>query len=222
MDSSGKMSEVESDPQAADRRVSLSSVATLGPVVAPLTLALTGMLYLSGWSHREASLSWFGLQSSLFQEPIQSTLARGFMPLVAGAILLAAICGLGWLALNVAERSVEKPKRVAPDPLQHENPSSFAIFRRWMNRFASAYFVLTLGLVSGAVSGLVEMAMLTAAVDKGCVTTCFRYRIEGRDYVGRLVVQDGQRTAIYAQDRLHLFESAKMTGVAPQRPADKR
>lgn len=76
--------------QFTDRPSSLLSKVL--PLVAPLTVAMTGMFYLAGHTLRMTRLRQFGLSGSMFEHSIQDTLAEGYVPtLIAIAIVVGGL-----------------------------------------------------------------------------------------------------------------------------------
>jgi hypothetical protein len=173
----------------------VAAASTLGSVAAPIALALTGMLYLCGWSYRTSYLAQFGRDSEISEPSLQATLATGFVPLVVGTIAAALLAGGFWWMLK--------------DISRREKGAGWLKLTRMVNRwgivFNIVFVVLTYSLISGAVFGNLQSDLLKRGVLGGCEQGCFVYRARRMNLLGRIVVQDEHLTALYTSGGLLIF-----------------
>jgi hypothetical protein len=62
------------------------------------------MMYLAGWTERNTLLKKFGISASIVPEPIQNTLARGYIPLLAGLTFIGVLVGTTLLLDRLLDR----------------------------------------------------------------------------------------------------------------------
>lgn len=204
-------------------RRALTALGTAGPAIGPLVLALTGMMFLAGWTERDFLLRRFGLSGAMFSESFQVTLARGYVPLLLGLIITALLVALLWGLAKLEDifwRKVvlprlpnRRPRRTFAKAL--EGASSIG---RPSVLVTLALVTLTFAGISGGAAGVVRYRNVVAAVASGCRTDCFAYRLADRSLAGIVVVQDAERTALLTQAGLMLVETPKILSVRPYAP----
>ncbi len=185
----------------------LAIASALGSLAAPVALVLTAMLYVAGYTYRTTFLREFGLSSALNEESLQVTLARGFIPLITGTLVLLTFGAFLWLMYRWLRRAEPEPE------------SSFSLTRisRWYFTATMAFLLLTYSVVAGGAFGMWESRSAINAVHNGCASSCFVYRVRGFNISGRLVLQDKERTAVFARGGLLIFKTDELRLV--RRPA---
>src|SRR5687767_13049513 len=91
--------------QTRDPLAAISGVLTL---LAPLTVAFAGMLYLAAWIHEARLVSPFGLSRDMFEHSLQDILAKGYLPLFTGTSLMASVLMICWLVTLVLPKRLVK------------------------------------------------------------------------------------------------------------------
>ncbi|WP_313801995.1 hypothetical protein [Sphingobium sp.] len=200
--------------QAALHPVRVSHIETLGTVVAPAMVALTGLLYLAGWAEQNAMLKNFGLSVGLFNEPLQATLARGYAPVCVGCVFTVAFGLIIWLLFPKMEKwSVKRYVPHVPAILV----KIFWRFNRWAYSFNFAVMALFLGLLSGSISGDFKTRRVWNALDSNCAMSeksyCARYTVGGTSYIGVLLAQDSVRAAVATKTGVRIFANDKIINV---------
>lgn len=201
----------------------LKSMSTIGPLIAPLVVGLTGMMFLAGWLERQVVLQHFGISEAMFAEPFQVTLARGYLPLLAGlavaATLVAIVVGVAflenlfWRKIVIPRLPDQAPSRLLVKALKTVSP---------INRLTGILMCLAIGLtfsaVSGTIAGEYRISRTISTIEDGCIVDCFTYEFGGQSLTGIIVAQDATRTALHTADDLKLVETSKVTGVRPFMP----
>lgn len=185
----------------------LTAVSTVGSVATPVAIALTGMLYVCGWSYRRMYLQQFGLDSKISDLSLQETLATGFLPLVFGSIVTGLILGLAWITRRESGRQKRSRWLRWAQTLN-----------RWFRVSQAVIFVLTYSSVTGTIFGLVDASREKRLLRDGCPNFCFIYRVKNRDVVGSLIFQDKDRTAIYLNGGVLIFRTDELHSVRPYTP----
>jgi hypothetical protein len=208
---------LSSDPRARTRF--LRHVVTLSPAAGTAALLLTGMMFLAGWSEKQALLSRFGIAAALMQEPFQTTLARGYLPLLVGAVALAAFLVLGWAGLRLEGffwRTVFRflPKR-KPTEILEETLNAVTPYNRASFYAISALLILIFPAVAGTASGSLRYRLAAARVADGCVEGCFDYRTGNGRAIGVPVAQDATRIAVFGADGLRLIKADDVKIIRP-------
>lgn len=207
--------EPSTDPKKPKRissraRVGLESIPTFAPLLAPATLTLTGILYLAGWSRQAVYDYHFGLKPSLFEPSLQRTLVEGYPPVIGGLVFVLIVAIWFWFWLNSFRKSMFKIFS-AMDARYTEEMFQDGI--RWNFYFWGTVVLVGFGIAAGALFGFGEARELDLIVTYGCNSSCFRYRVDDREWLGRIVEQDSTRTAIFTTDGLQLVETAKINRV---------
>lgn len=201
--------------------IQLPALSMLGAVFVPASVALTGLFYLAGWSERNALLKNFGLSSGLFDEPFQSTLARGYLPVFLGASVIAAFALIGWVVVGAEKYFRRRIPRYPTEWLNRAMTIAWK-FNRWFYTFYFCVLVLMLGLLSGEMTGDLKARRVWDALDRGCVSkerlNCARYDVGGKSYTGVLLVQDGARAAVATKTGVRLFANDRIDNVTPLGP----
>lgn len=187
----------------------LPPAAAIGSFVTPITVALTGMLYLAGWEEKRKLLSVFGYSNYAFEESIQSTLARGYWPLLLGVGLVLFLFLILWGIDRIFTG--------------RRHPSSLVVkFNRWYSAFCIALGVLTCAYLSGNLSGLYRARHIAETIENGCRNNCFVYRVGEKAYLGVLLAQDSKRTALWSSDGLHVVATEAVAAVIPTSPVSSK
>jgi hypothetical protein len=202
---------------AGDRRGSWGeAIGTFGPLVTPGLLALTGFLYLGGWSREATLLNNFGLNSSLFEGSVQRTLALGFVPLLFATLVGILITVLTMVITILIEILLAKFEiHFGPPGLKEKWKASYS--NTLTVGVTTVALILSIGSGSGWFIGNIEHRIITRDV-KGDCSHCIRVQVGSRELVGRIVGQDGDRTALLTRDGLYLFETSKIARVSPLAP----
>ena len=200
---------------------SSKTLSTLSTVIAPTTVALTGILYLAGWTERELFLRYFGLSAGLFNEPLQATLARGYIPTFFG-LLLIAMLGAVYLALAhfYARLILKIPHQ--------ERTRVFTLADRflaptgWATGVYFVLLVLLVGLIAGEFFATKRARDVYDLLDRNCAAPqtirCARYDLAGARFTGVLLVQDNSRAAVATKSSVRLLANDKIESVTPVGP----
>jgi len=171
----------------------LAAISTFGSIVAPMALVVTGMLYAAGWSRNRAFLLEMGLDVRVLDESLQSTLARGLIPLAMGVVAVAALGAVFiWLDRHIGGGKIHW------GPLKGARTDTLSIL---------AFFFVTVAYIAGTIYGGAEAGALIARVDDGCHRDCFAYRVKRMNIVGFAVLQDKERTAVYTKGGLLILKT---------------
>lgn len=205
------MDGVDADnPAKTNSRTSLP-LDKLSAFVTPATLAVTGILYLAGWTERHRTLRAFGVMNNAFEEPIQTTLARGFPPLLVALFFLVPLLAIVWV---VHVRL--SPKRVDAEAVNalRFKLSSAARFLRWTTTVTMALTTLAVGYVAGAISADRRVSEFRCIVETHhCVQDCFIFSNGKAHILGIVLMQDPKRTAILTADGVALLATEQIVGV---------
>lgn len=192
--------------------------------IAPLTVAITGMMYLAGWTERNELLKEFGVSASIVPEPIQVTLGRGYIPLLAGLGVVGLTVALGW-AIARTYRARQAKRSPAPTASPPENRAELRGTRRYLGLALAAsvaMLLLLVGYVSGIVSAEIKASRAKAAVTDGC-GRCFSYELGDRTHVGRILAQNDSRTVLLTRYGILLLDTEDISRVTdPDSPASER
>jgi hypothetical protein len=172
----------------------------LGTALGSLTLALTGMLYLTGWTERNKLLKEFGVSASIVPEPLHNTLARGYTPLLIGIFVAIAVLLLLLLILNRTlgwiERRCGGKEMVQPTPgIGAAVAGARARLIFGMIAVGGILLALLVSHLSGIVSARVKEHKARAAVEGGC-GRCFSYRVGGVSVRARILAQNDARSIL--------------------------
>ena len=168
--------------------------ATATPFVAPLTLALTGTLFIAGFAWKSMIMEEFGLGFDVLAEPFQVTLARGFLPLALFTPPLVFVLWLLWQLWAALSRRFQ---------LSRPSASKIPFIRRLSvayNLYGLSFLVLGYGLFAGALWAVIMANSIKADVGADCASRgsqCFIYSVDEEKYLGRLIASDPERLAIY-------------------------
>lgn len=195
--------------ELTEPRRALALLPAFVPLVAPLTLLMTGMLYLAGWIFQRTLIGHFGLSSSMFEFTLQDTLALGYVPVVLGTVVIALLFIAVWILFSI------RPSRNPPDDKSRRQ-------LRAPDRFSRAYGMLVVVLVLLAYGFVVgeRLANSTAIkiaqdVETGCRLECFGYVVDKTTISGRLIAQDKTRAAVYTRSGVITFKNDMLTRVIP-------
>jgi hypothetical protein len=181
---------------------------TYAPLVAPLTLAITGTLFLSGWTYQSYLLMPFGLEATMFPVSIQSTLSIGFVPLVLGAPVVILFT---WIAWTMA-------KRWLIPALSYRSASEFLNIYRQVIRgyyyYSLALYILAIGALCGGAFGAFRADQARRQVASGCAR-CHAYAIAHKEpLVGVMIVQNDARMALLTEGGLMVVSSSELNSVS--------
>lgn len=188
---------------AANSSNTLSSLTNVVNVLAPLTVAFGGMLYLAGWTYRARMISPFGLRSYMFEYSLQDTLALGYMPVFLGTLvifLLFITIGTVGFAIRESKYALHLPK-LRFSPWTRFNVMLFAVA-----------VVLSFGFVAGAILGKRSANAIFEVVAEGCKKDCKVYFAGPKRVTGRLITQDKNRTLILTKSGVVLLKNNDLTG----------
>lgn len=208
---------MESSAMAPNRKTTSAEGATVSPFplttlssfAAPTTLALTGMLYLTGWEERHKLLRDFGLTNSAFEESIQTTLARGYRPLLMGMFVVLVLFFVLWLVRRMMTAIF------SPAPITSR-------IGAWYLWFWTCFGVLTCSYLAGNISGTLRAGELAEKVERGCDASCYVFFLGRAHYAGFVLTQDSRRTAILTRTGVVLVETAAITSVRARRPVSAK
>ena len=187
----------------------LSDVAS---VVAPLTVALTGMLYVAGWIYQYRLIVVFGMRPELFDYSLQDTLVRGYPPIMIGTLVMFNIViGLSLLASLL-------PKRVIDFFLRYPTRNAF---NRISLLVLAASFMLSYGFIAGAILGDLRARKVAKLVEAGCKVGCYTYFANDKAVTGLVIAQDKSRLALYTNAGTVLLKNDTLTRVVPLRPLSR-
>ena len=189
-------------------------VSALGSIVAPVIAALTGTIYLAGWTQRETILGRFGLTSNHFSESLRSTLARGYFPFLSIALVGGLAAGLVWL---FTLRKGVSSDWSGNSPLAR-SARALDTFYKWNVYIFFALAILLMGRVGGAFSGDSLADNAAQRIAANCREGCFVYLAPGSRIVGLLLAEDSQQMAILTRGGVVLLKSAEVRVILPYRP----
>lgn len=197
-----KGTEVESPPTQAPSDRILPLVGTFSQVATPITLAITGTLYVCGWIFKAVQLDRFGLSSDQFGESVQATLARGYVSVLGLLACILVMTGLSWVMsklnmLTVFDLLVEF----------EYNAITVAIGITGM---------LTVGVATGLLIENAESDILSRPFERGSCGDCFRYIFrDGRSVLGRMLAADEERVAIFTRSGVFIAKQDALLLVKP-------
>jgi hypothetical protein len=217
---------VEAEPESTNR---VGEVARLGPsltaivpVLAPATVGATALLYLAGWSKAYTQLKYLGLSPTVISEPLQVTLAQGYLPVLLGAVLALGFVGLLWLAVKLENLFWTyvipmlpnwKPSRLLERALIAVSP-----YNRMAYIATVAMVALTFAAFAGAGVGFIAFAQAENRVLSGCHTNCFTYVTDYATVTGTLIAQDGNRTILLTSEGARIVKTEAITLIRPYIP----
>lgn len=194
-------------PDDTAAALSLLSTPWLGSVVGPVTLALTGMMYLAGWTERNTLLKKFGVSASIVPEPIQNTLARGYIPLLAGLTFVGLVIGAILLFDRLLDRFLKGLGDAVPAHIRDHRSSPIRHY------LLGAILALLVGYVSGAISGeWKEERARRNVVESDCLS-CFVYRTPQADHVGRVLAQNETTTVLLTKGSVAILKTPEIAAV---------
>ena len=191
----------ETEPKATDTSTH-GMLTTFGFVVAPLTLGLTGLLYIAGWAFRRGQTEPFGLDSNQFESTFQNTLAVGYLPLGTTIIVLGSVFYIYW-----AKRRRSKPARKMPAPEQE------GFLLRVYGFALVAFWLLAIAAFVGSIAGAGSTYLTVRDVVRGCERVCYEYRLERGAIEGIILIADSKRSAIYTPNGVIVVDTSKIRRV---------
>ena len=196
----------------------LLSLPLIGTALTPMTLALTGMLYLTGWTERNKLLKEFGVSASVVPEPIQNTLARGYTPLMAGIITSVVLLTLFLFVMNKTFRRLENS--LGQSVVFPFGTSAGELIRRARVRtvfgilsVCAILLALLISHISGIVSAGIKENRARQMIAKNC-EGCFQYRVRGRYLAGKVLAQNDERTVLLVRRGVFLIRTDDISAVA--------
>lgn len=194
------------DAEPKGPRTAITLLPSFVPLAAPLTILMTGMLYLAGWIFQRTFLDHFGLSSAMFEFTIQDMLAQGYFPVVIGTIVISLFLSALWILSSISHN----PKRRLLDGLSR----SYAVF-------VTAVILLSYGYIAGERMANAKAIDLAKDVEGGCRLECFRYVVGTTIFTGRLIAQDKTRSAIYTRSGVIMIKNDALTRVIPTKQLSK-
>lgn len=192
----------------------LRTPSLLSNAVAPMTVVLTGMLYVAGYSRNWWTMYRFGLAGTAFPESIQSTLANGYIALLYPLVFVLFSIGAFWAGFRFGGYVGSKTKRQSPSARIYFIVTKFISVSRSLG-LGLAFMTLLLGaLGAGILNAKLNVDSTIRRVKQGC-KTCFVYRLKDREALGLPVAQDSQRLAVYTRDGLYLIDLEDLVTVRP-------
>jgi hypothetical protein len=184
----------------------LASVSNAVNLLAPLTVAFTGMLYLAGWTYRARMISPFGLRSYMLEYSLQDTLALGYTPVFVGTLIIFLLfISVGTIGLLMQDsRFARRFSKV--------RISAWGRFNAML--FGTA-LLLSYGYIAGNILGKRSADKIRGVVQEGCKTDCQVYFIGSQGITGRLIAQDKSRMIILTKAGVVLIKNEDLTRVVP-------
>ncbi|HEX8511834.1 MAG TPA: hypothetical protein VF688_01865 [Allosphingosinicella sp.] len=173
------------------------------------------MMYLAGWTERNTLLKKFGISASIVPEPIQNTLARGYLPLLAGLTFVAFVIGVPLLLDRWLSRFIKRFGDAVPPHIRDYRSSPIRHY------LLAAIAALLVGYVSGLVSGEVKEDRARRNVIENDCQTCFVYRTPQQDHVGRVLAQNETITVLLTKKAVIVLKTPDITAVWTYSPRSK-
>lgn len=196
----------------------------ISPGIASTTLALTGLLYLSGYTYRTTFLGYFGIHSRMFEISIQETLAIGYLPILTGIIFLILLLSVFFI-LDFIRLRVDTSIR---DTLMKKFND---IFRSVQRKFLILYtiiFLLLLGSASGHSAGLLAAYRYNEFISNDCnpaislKLSCVIIVTNNIKYRGLIIAQDSKRTALLTQSNVIILSNDSVHSISTVTPTSIR
>jgi hypothetical protein len=184
-----------------------TSISAAVPMLAPLTVAFSGMLYVAGWQFEAELLRPFGLRPNLFERSLQDVLVRGFLPLCVGTLAIGFFLAL--LSLL--------PERVGTWLSTHAT-ARHSYFFRFNVMLLCASILLLVGYIAGNLLGAMLAGKIARTVETGCKSDCHAYHTESHSVVGRAIIGDKNRTAVYTTAGTFIVKNEDLFRVEPRAP----
>lgn len=180
----------------------LSLLTNVINVLAPLTVAFGGMLYLAGWTYRARMISPFGLRSYMLEYSLQDTLALGFLPVFLGTLVIFLL----FISLGTAAFAIRESRYA------HYLPKvRLSAWTRFNLMLFAVAVVLSFGFVAGAILGKRSANEIVEVVASGCKKDCKLYFAGASRVTGRLITQDKTRTLILTKSGVVLIKNDDLT-----------
>lgn len=216
------------EPGEAPEQTGLLSLPLIGTALTPLTLAITGMLYLTGWTERNKLLKTFGVSASIVPEPIQNTLARGYTPLLMGIVVsVAVLTVLVFVMKRTLRRWEHRLGQSVVFPFGASAGAQLVGSARVRSIFASLsacgiLFALLISHVSGMVSARIKALDARQIIARNNCEDCFRYRVHGQHLHGKILAQNDERTILLMSDGIRLLRTGEISAVLTPRSHARR
>ena len=191
-------------------------VKLVGTIVAPLTVMLSATFYVAGWEEWRTALARFGLPVDLFNWSLQSTIARGYLNVLAVSLVALPVVAISYISF-FGRASKAGPRPDGRFAWLHSAGTWVTRIGRWNLYFAAVLAVLALGEIAGRYAGNVLADGVIDRVSAGCRQGCFIYLTSNRRVTGVLVAADADRAAIYTAAGMILLGSGDIRAVMPYR-----
>lgn len=203
-------------PAEARAYFDLSALSHIGAVITPIVIALTGLLYIAGYTQRVMGLGRFGLDGAFAEPSLQMTLAEGFPIILIGSIIIGGLITFIWLIDKYTNNLIKKIRKGRRGRRGVPRSVKRALkINSFSTKFLIAFLLLSYGFVSGGISGDVVAAKMKNLVDKGCKQKCFRISTSYKRYSGMIVAQDQQRVAIYTKAGIFMIDAKEIRKIEP-------
>jgi hypothetical protein len=206
----------------------LTRISEFLPAATSVSLAVTGLMYFSGYSSREIFLNSVGLSITHFSDPIQITIANGFLPLTCAAAAL----GILHIMSSVTQVMHKNIKRQRNNPISLNDSDArntvSAAFKKMdkfldriviINKYNLMLVAVLISIVCGSFFGKFNSNQLRDTVRNGC-TTCFKYNTDRKWIVGVLVGDDGKQIAVYNNTGIHLIIANDLRSITRYKKKD--
>jgi hypothetical protein len=162
---------------------SLVSIAT------PLTVASAAFAFVSGATYRDVLLAYYGLEGSMINEPVQVTMARGYLAFIVGGTVLLVVHLIALIAgFSTSNVVLFKPKAAdrIGDFLIRKNIRAKYFF------MASAGIMLVIGgAATGTICAILRYDEISRATSNNC-HNCILYNTKRGKVSGVPVIGDSQ------------------------------
>lgn len=162
---------------------SLISIAT------PLTVASAAFAFVSGATYKDVLLAFYGLEGSMINEPVQVTMARGYIAFIVGGTVLL----IGHLIALVA--GISTSTVVLFKPKAADRIGDFLVRKNIRAKYffmASAGIMLIIGgAATGMIFGILKYDEISRAISDNC-HDCILYNTKRGKVSGVPVVGDSQ------------------------------
>lgn len=196
----------------------------LGTFATPAIVVLTGAIYLAGWAERDAVLHEFGLTGDHFSQPLQATLARGYLLVLIIVPVIVIGLAIFWAVIGGADSDKENSNGAAHGP--RALLAFLAPARRWLGKALRVNFYFLAGLlilagcdIGARRAGSWRASDIKSTVDSGCLLNCSVYVTGERRVIGQIIEADADRMAVYAGGHVVLLANDDVQAVLPYRPS---
>jgi hypothetical protein len=188
------------------------SLKTVLSAFAPVTIVLTGMLYIAGWAHQRTLLRHFGLNAGMFDSSVQDTFAQGYGPVLFGTVITGAIIIVFALLYRFAvTRTI--PSGGWPGKMGRVIDR----LHQLIVVAVCAFLILSYAAIAGGIFGASTAVDIAKTVNSGC-RECFIYVVAPKPIRGVIIAQDKDRLAIYSTEGVRIRKNDDVLMIVPSRP----